>query len=269
MSELGPVLAGCRILVTAQRRADELGGALTRRGAAVVGRADPRGGAARRRGGPARGDPQDHRRPGRRRRGDDRHRLPRLAGHRRGRRARATSWSPRSTASGWSPAARRRAVRCRPPGCGPTGWPSPRRPPRSPTSCWPRASTHLRIAVQRHGAGDDGLHERLTAGGAAVLELEVYRWGPPPDPELLDRDHRGARGRRLRRGAVHLRAGCRRLAGRAAPARAASTTSVALASAGRLLLATVGPVTAEPLPGRRLRRRRARSAGGWARWCAW
>ena len=33
MTELGPVLAGCRILVTAQRRADELGGALARRGA--------------------------------------------------------------------------------------------------------------------------------------------------------------------------------------------------------------------------------------------
>ena len=36
MNELGPVLAGCRILVTAQRRADELGGALIRRGASVV-----------------------------------------------------------------------------------------------------------------------------------------------------------------------------------------------------------------------------------------
>ena len=33
MTELGPVLAGCRILVTAQRRADELAGALASRGA--------------------------------------------------------------------------------------------------------------------------------------------------------------------------------------------------------------------------------------------
>ena len=44
---------------------------------------------------------------------------------------------------------------------------------------------HQRIAVQHHGAGDDGLDDRLTGGGASVIELEVYRWGPPPDPELL------------------------------------------------------------------------------------
>src|SRR4051794_31384458 len=36
MTELTPVLAGTRILVTAQRRSDELASALTRRGAEVV-----------------------------------------------------------------------------------------------------------------------------------------------------------------------------------------------------------------------------------------
>lgn len=36
MSDPTPVLAGCRVLVTAQRRADELGAALVRRGAEVV-----------------------------------------------------------------------------------------------------------------------------------------------------------------------------------------------------------------------------------------
>ena len=36
MSDLAPVLAGTRILVTAQRRSDELAGALTRRGAEVT-----------------------------------------------------------------------------------------------------------------------------------------------------------------------------------------------------------------------------------------
>ena len=36
MTDLTPVLAGTRILVTAQRRSDELAGALMRRGAEVV-----------------------------------------------------------------------------------------------------------------------------------------------------------------------------------------------------------------------------------------
>lgn len=40
-----------------------------------------------------------------------------------------------------------------------------------------------RIAIQRHGAGDPSFEAKLAAGGACVVPLEVYRWGPPPDPE--------------------------------------------------------------------------------------
>ncbi len=43
----------------------------------------------------------------------------------------------------------------------------------------------LSIAVQHHGAGDDGLHEALTQAGARVRDLVVYRWGPPPDEQLV------------------------------------------------------------------------------------
>lgn len=45
----------------------------------------------------------------------------------------------------------------------------------------------LRIAVQHHGAGDDGLEARLTAAGATTTGMVVYRWGPPPDPEAVER----------------------------------------------------------------------------------
>lgn len=43
------------------------------------------------------------------------------------------------------------------------------------------------IAVQHHGAGDDGLEKRLAAAGGRPFGLVVYRWGPPPDPAAVDR----------------------------------------------------------------------------------
>lgn len=44
----------------------------------------------------------------------------------------------------------------------------------------------LRIAVQHHGAGADGLDAALSAAGAAVVDLVVYRWGPAPDPVAVE-----------------------------------------------------------------------------------
>jgi len=43
----------------------------------------------------------------------------------------------------------------------------------------------LKVAVQHHGAGADGLDEAFEAAGAHVRSLVVYRWGPPPDPAAL------------------------------------------------------------------------------------
>lgn len=40
----------------------------------------------------------------------------------------------------------------------------------------------LRIAVQHHGSGADGLDEAFRDAGALVESLVVYRWGPPRDP---------------------------------------------------------------------------------------
>ncbi|MGI5189136.1 uroporphyrinogen-III synthase [Promicromonospora sp. CA-289599] len=43
----------------------------------------------------------------------------------------------------------------------------------------------LRIAIQHHGAGADGLDEVFEKAGAQVASLVVYRWGPAPDPAAL------------------------------------------------------------------------------------
>ena len=42
-----------------------------------------------------------------------------------------------------------------------------------------------RIAVQHHGAGADGLDEAFAAAGADVRSLVIYRWGPAPDPAAV------------------------------------------------------------------------------------
>ena len=51
-----------------------------------------------------------------------------------------------------------------------------------------------RIAVQHHGAGADGLDVELAAAGADVASLVVYRWGPPPDQAALAASVRAAGG---------------------------------------------------------------------------
>ena len=43
----------------------------------------------------------------------------------------------------------------------------------------------LRIAVQHHGAGADGLDEAFAAAGADVRSLIIYRWGPAPDADAV------------------------------------------------------------------------------------
>lgn len=45
----------------------------------------------------------------------------------------------------------------------------------------------VRVAVQHHGAGSDGIDETLRAAGADVVSLVVYRWGPAPDPSAVAR----------------------------------------------------------------------------------
>ncbi|MCZ4499788.1 MAG: uroporphyrinogen-III synthase [Marmoricola sp.] len=103
-----------------------------------------------------------------------------------------------------------------------------------------------RIAVQHHGAGDPHLEEQLSAGGAAIVPLEVYRWGPPADPEAVT-----AAALQVAAGefdAVMFTSAPAAIAWLAELASQGVTEIVReLVGDRRLLLAAVGPVTADPL----------------------
>lgn len=104
----------------------------------------------------------------------------------------------------------------------------------------------LRVAVQHHGAGDTDVDVALAGAGAEVVPLEVYRWGPPPDPEGLARAARSVGDGAY--DAVLFTSAPGAVAWLAALDAAGVTDLVReRVTTGRLLLAAVGPVTAEPL----------------------
>lgn len=102
------------------------------------------------------------------------------------------------------------------------------------------------VAIQHHGNGADGLDEAFAEAGAHVRSLVVYGWGPPLDPvshELwIDNAAGGA---------------CDAVLFTSAPGAQAWVASVHQRgrleairernAAGSLLLASVGPITAQPL----------------------
>ncbi|WP_061962411.1 uroporphyrinogen-III synthase [Demequina flava] len=104
----------------------------------------------------------------------------------------------------------------------------------------------LTIAVQHHGSGSDGLDEAFVEAGAKVLSLVIYGWGPPADPQ----SHRDAID-----AAAHGRADA--VLFTSAPGAQEWLQGVDEAGVmeplaqrvadGDLVLATVGPVTAAPL----------------------
>ncbi|WP_385899901.1 uroporphyrinogen-III synthase [Tessaracoccus sp. O5.2] len=103
----------------------------------------------------------------------------------------------------------------------------------------------LHIAVQHHGSGSDGIDELLTGLGARVTSLVVYRWGPSPDPEAVSRAVGLVAGAEVdavaftsAQGVVEFLSACEREGLR---------DEVIAAMAGPVLPATVGPVTAAPL----------------------
>ncbi|WP_243225626.1 uroporphyrinogen-III synthase [Microbacterium sp. CIAB417] len=103
-----------------------------------------------------------------------------------------------------------------------------------------------RVAVQHHGAGSDGLDELLTAHGAEVVSITVYRWGPPPDPKIVSRSVMQAATGEADAVLFTSAPGAAewiRTAERAGRLDAIRRR----AASGRLLLASVGPVTAAPL----------------------
>lgn len=103
-----------------------------------------------------------------------------------------------------------------------------------------------RVAVQHHGSGSDGLDEQLAAHGAEVVNLTVYRWGPAPDPQLVRRT--AAQAAYGGADAVLFTSAPGADAWIRAAKRAGAVPGMrARSQSGRLLIGAVGPITARPL----------------------
>ena len=104
----------------------------------------------------------------------------------------------------------------------------------------------LRIAVQHHGTGSDGLDEAFVSAGAQVHSLMIYGSGPPVDPaahrEWVQRAADGAADAVLFTSAPGAQEWLR-TARELNVVEAVARRSVA----GSLVMAAVGPVTARPL----------------------
>lgn len=106
--------------------------------------------------------------------------------------------------------------------------------------------TGRRVAVQHHGAGADGLDQLLAHGGADVVSLTVYRWGPPPDPQIVARSVAQAASGEV--DAVLFTSAPGAAEWIRSAERLASLSAIRdRAAHRRLLLAAVGPITASPL----------------------
>ena len=104
----------------------------------------------------------------------------------------------------------------------------------------------LRIAIQHHGAGDPHLEAVLSAGGATIVPLEVYRWGPPNDPTAVSETALQVAAASF--DAVMFTSAPAAIAWIAELESQGITEVVrSLVLQGRLLIAAVGPVTADPL----------------------
>lgn len=103
-----------------------------------------------------------------------------------------------------------------------------------------------RVAVQHHGAGSDGLDELLSGAGADVVSLTVYRWGPPSDPQIVDRSVSHAANGEVDAVLFTSAPGAAEWLRAADRLRALDSIRERSVS-GRLLLAAVGPITAAPL----------------------
>ncbi|WP_328334567.1 uroporphyrinogen-III synthase [Kribbella sp. NBC_00382] len=102
-----------------------------------------------------------------------------------------------------------------------------------------------KIVVQLHGLSDPALQDALRAVGASVRGLEVYRWGPAPDPLAVER----VIGQICAGGVdavVHTSAPGAQALLDAAALNGQYDGLVAALRTGRVLNACVGPITAGP-----------------------
>lgn len=112
---------------------------------------------------------------------------------------------------------------------------------------WLRAQgvSGRKIVVQLHGLSDPALMDSLRGAGASVRGLEVYRWGPAPDPVMVERMI-GQVCTGAVDAVVHTSAPGAQAMLDAAALNGQYDALVAALRTGRVLNACVGPVTAAP-----------------------
>ncbi|MEP7765324.1 uroporphyrinogen-III synthase [Sanguibacter sp. 25GB23B1] len=104
----------------------------------------------------------------------------------------------------------------------------------------------LGVAIQHHGAGSDGLDQMFRDAGARVQSLVVYRWGPPPDPQALAASVRGTADGDMDAFVFTSAPGAAAWL-EVARDEGALDAIRARTLAGSLLAVAVGPITAKPL----------------------
>lgn len=105
----------------------------------------------------------------------------------------------------------------------------------------------LRVAVQHHGSGSDGLDEDLRAAGAVVQPLVVYRWGPTPRPAAVEAGLRQVRLHQVDAVAFTSAPGVVAFVEASEKLGVREEVVAALTATHGVLAAAVGPVTAAPL----------------------
>ena len=106
-----------------------------------------------------------------------------------------------------------------------------------------------RIAVQHHGAGADGLDTELAAAGALVRSLVVYRWGPPPDPVALKLSVIAAADGEIDAAVFTSAPGAAAWLAEV-DAQGVGELVLSRVHSGTMVMAAVGPITAKPLQDR-------------------
>lgn len=112
-----------------------------------------------------------------------------------------------------------------------------------------RGVAGTRVAVQHHGNGSDGIDDALTGAGAQVAPFVVYRWGPAPDPQAVTDSVRDVADGRIDT-VVFTSAPAVSAWFAVADAAGVADAIVSRSRSGDVLFAAVGPVTAGPLRAR-------------------
>ncbi|WP_068322315.1 uroporphyrinogen-III synthase [Janibacter terrae] len=105
--------------------------------------------------------------------------------------------------------------------------------------------TGTHVAVQHHGNGSDGIDAALAASGARVSPFVIYRWGPAPDPAAVTASAQAVAAGEIDT-VVFTSAGAVEAWFAAADA-VGATAEIVRRAADSVLFAAVGPVTAAPL----------------------